>query len=362
MHLRLLKTFCYMNDNCNIEILSDLYSNLESLQRYFCLFNRHQTDEAISRALMHAIDEFDPRKGSMTPYLKKLARTVMLNSANDVPQEDIEDYAIDEYTEVEESAIESVVFVDLNKAIEKKIVISYMKEFVKLCNLILETSGDINSIKKYFSEEFKTVCISLIQKTEAKKFITSLLYVYRSVGEEIKWFLEQADLVDANEYVEVSYSEIDSRKAKRIAIVDKDGNPIKRPDVYHGQLYIKGATSGRSVWRVKFSDLYYQMELKASSPITNELVGIVGNDKVIRTCGGSISSVNPDMDNMLDVFLDELILNILKASGCRLLCTGYEYVYMIQGKYSSMKNITLRGLIGFGSVELPLETVDVLPI
>lgn len=362
--MRLLQAFHYMQySNCSTSLLGEITITIESLRSYFRKFNPMCADEAMARAYIKASKSYDARKGEMVPYLKRLAKTVMLEEVKESYVEEIEEIAVDTNTSVESKALEATYFKDENRVIVKELVLPLSEEFLKLGSLLLssktEATFDLKN-KQYFSEGFSSACSKILYKQASSDFIKSVIYLYDKYRDEILWFLEQKEFVNKS-YKEADYSVINSRTAKRISLMSEDGSVLVRPDVYSGKLYLKGSAENKTVCRVRYIDLLYQMELMITSPVSNELVEIIEKYKIVRTCGGSISQVNPDMDNILDLLLDELTTNILCASNCRLLAVGYEYIYLLRGKHGKSDYIELNGIIGFGDVVLKIEDIETIP-
>lgn len=360
--MNLLRSFYYMNEATRDKnLLSEIAVTLKSLKAYYHKFNGARAEEAMARAYLHASKNYNEQEGELKPYLKSLARDMMRQKESEFPEEEIESMAVDEVTSVESQALKSIVFENVNNLLIKEIVLPFMEDFLKFGALLESECDNAKAMKTYFPQGFKQVCIKIMKRVNPEEFIKSIKYIYEKYRYELQWFLEQSEFVIRG-YSEADYSLLDTKKTKRIYIADSSGKEIIRPDYNSYELYIKGVIGDKTVCRVRYIDLLEQMEIMATSPISNELTEVIGKNKIVRTCGGSMLSTNENKDTICNLLLDELITNILKVSNSRLLSVGYEYVYLLQGKYSERDKIKFKGVIGFGDIELPIETVSVIKL
>lgn len=363
MRNRLLRSFYYMNES-NLGIAGEIALSLNELKGYFYKFNKDETDEAMARAYIHALKNYDGYS-EFKPYLKNLARTIMRTVEKEVYVDDFESMAVDEKTSVERSALEGIVFDDTNDLIVKQLMLPFIDEFLYLGGL-MESNEFAQKTKTDFSERFRYVCKTILSKIKGEEFMKSILYLYNKNSDELRWFLEQDNFIVKTcreaEYSTTSVTNSEFKingEAKRYSIVNENGEIVKQPDTYKGKMFIKGVLGNKKVYKVNYIDLLNDMIMMARSYITNELTIVNGKYKIVRTCSGSYSQVNPDMENVDNLMLDELITSIVYCSKCKLLSVGYEYIYLLEGKYFSGTDIEIRGMIGFGDVTLKAEIMDI---
>lgn len=344
-----------MNET-DMRLLATISNNLKQLEKYFYKFNKDKAGEALCRACIHAYKHYDKRYGELIPYLKALARTIMCITEEDEPIEEIEQLAIDTTTPVEDLALEELIEEDVNKLVIREIMLPYMTNFLTLGELF-EMGESVQSNKIYFSQSFKTICVNIMRRVGHTSFTKSIIYLYKKYKESMLWFLEQDKFVHRN-YVAIDYATLNKNTAKRIFVIDDLQERVYIPDRYRKQLYVKGASvEMESIAKIRYIDLLYQIEVLSSTLAINALAYIVDGQKILRTCGGSEAVLTTDMDNVYELNKDELIMNILTVGKCRLLATGYDYLYVIKTKYSP-EVIELKGLIGIGDVELYFEPTE----
>ena len=93
---------------------------------------------------------------------------------------------------------------------------------------------------------------------------------------------------------------------------------------------------------------------------TNEMKFIIGNSYIIKSFGGSLSVLNPDLFNMYDLARTEILTNVLQDTYGRILNIGTEYFYIICGSDFN-KTVVSRTVHGH-SFDLVYEDItDLIP-
>jgi hypothetical protein len=143
---------------------------IESLKGYFKKFNGARYDEAMQLTFTHACRHYSERNGEMIPYIKSLARTILLNDEKDIPMEGFEELLPSEQ-DLESECILDLVKIDNEKIIIQEIVLPCMKNFLRLGELFTQEEINLNNISTYFPQSFKNVCKTVMKKVSPESFI-----------------------------------------------------------------------------------------------------------------------------------------------------------------------------------------------
>lgn len=350
-----LKSLFYYNSR--MEIMAEIAITIEELKNYFRKFNGSVADEAMARAYMHACRKYSTNLGDLKPYIKSLARHIMLTDEKDIPNEEIESMAVDNSTSVEELAMEELQFNSVKDKMVSTVLMADLEAFLKLGHLL----NNKEALSKVFlNKSFKNICTSVLATTDSGSFVTSVRMLYEQYQDIILWFLEQADFKTENAVKYRSYngSYINKMKSRRAILVGIDNKPINRVLKENEKLRLRGYTTGKKIYRVYYYELLNQIMMKADSYTTNELVLVIGKNRLVRTCGGTFTEANSSWEDLYDLFFHELLTNILASSKCRLLTYCYNYVYLLGEDDYVGDTIQFKGMVGFGDIELGIERVD----
>lgn len=350
-----LKSLFYYESR--IEIMAEIAITIEELQNYFRKFNGVVADEAMARAYIHACRKYSSDTGDLKPYLKSLARSIMLTEEKDIPNEEIEAMAVDNSTSVEELATEELQFNSVKDKMVSSVLMADLEAFLKL-GYLLNHSDDTLS-KVFLNKSFKKVCTSVLASVDSGSFIMSVRLLYEQYQDIIMWFLEQSEFTTESSYRYRVGNDtyINKMKSRRAVLVGIDNKPINKVVKEDTKLRLKGYTAGKKIYRVYYYELLNQILMKADSYTTNELVLVIGKNRLVRTCGGVFTAVNTSWEDLYDVFFYELLTNILASSKCRLLTYCYNYVYLLGEDSYVGDTIKFQGMIGFGDIELGIERV-----
>lgn len=360
---KLLKSFAYNSEN--LELCALVAYELERLRGYYYFFNNMRTDEALSRAYSHAISCYNGSNSSeeLVPYLKSLAKVMMLTKEKDVVEEDIEQLAV-EGSSVEEQVVSKYTLTATEKLIPKLLLFS-PRDFLKLGYILSNTDNESGLMSLDASKEFRKQCLSTLRQMSPEDFIGTVKYLYREYKDDMEWFLDQSlqpmRLTQGEIhrlYRKASERYIEVNSSKRVQLVDGFGKPIKSANIDMSKCYVSGSTKGKTICRVYYYELLNQMLLKTESTTTNELALVVDCSRLIRTCSGTILPQDCGFDMVYDQFFLELLTNIIGCSGYRLLNYCSDYIYLIGEEKYFKESIVLERVLGFGDIQLPLEKVE----
>lgn len=360
---KLLKSFAYNSEN--LELCALVAYELEQLRGYFYFFNNLRTDEALSRAYSHAISCYKGGKSSeeLVPYLKSLAKVMMLAREKDVLEEDIEQLAIEESL-VEEQVINGYVNTDAERLVPRLVLFS-PKDFLKLGYILSNSGTRENIITLDATKDFKKQCLSILRRMNPADFIETVKYLYKEYKNDIEWFLDQAiqptRIIDDRMrkiYRKASERYLEVNSSKRVKLVDSYGKAINSARIDTEKCYVSGSTKGKVICRVYYYELLNQMLLKTESTTTNELALVIGSNRLIRTCSGVLLEQGCEFDTVYDEFFMELLTNIVSCSGYRLLNFCSDYIYLVGEEKYFKGTVVLENVLGFGTIVLPLEQVE----
>lgn len=353
--IKTLKSLSYYESK--IEIMAEIAVTIDTLKGYFRKFNGAASEEAMSRAYIHACRKYSPESGELKPYIKSLARSVMLTGEKDIPEEEIEGMAIDNSKPVEEVALEGIQFNSIKNKLVSSVLMSDLEAFLKL-GYILNNENAISSV--FIPKKFKQTCSKVLATTDSGSFIAAIRLLYSNYKDIIMYFLEQAEFTTDKylKYKEGNVSYIDKKKSRRAVLVGEDNKPITGVLKRNQRLRLKGYTGCKKIYKVYYYELLNQILMKADVYSTNELVLAIGTNRLFRSCSGKIIGVNSDWESLYDVYFYELLTNIVSSSKCRLLTYCYDYVYLLGEDEYVDKEISFKGMVGFGDIQLPLEEVE----
>ena len=148
---------------------------------------------------------------------------------------------------------------------------------------------------------------------------------------------------------------INSNLSKRVKFINKvTGELVEDADIE--DWYVRGKLSGKRIIKVPYADVWNVMCDLVDSNETNELKFVIDDYYIIKTFGGSYSILNPSLYNIYDLVRTEIITNILKDTGGRLINTGSECVYVLCDKSGIAELNNLRKVRGY---EIKFSCVDI---
>lgn len=343
-----------------------ILTEIERLKGYFSKFNKGDVRVAMSEAFHHAMLHYDPNKGELTPYLKKLAREILKPDPrmlhNDFLEQTVSD-EIERYgrrttviTEAEVDTIsepDSVASEDAREQVVE-LALQNMNFFLIMC----ESLKRRDTSTKYFPKPFKASCLRLSKKIP--NFASICLSIYEEYKDAFTEFIGIPD--KGVEWRELDAGLIQKLTSKRVKFQMADNPDIPCTDPDTQPWVVKGALSGKRIIKVPYRGIYdYMMEL-IDSDVTNPVKFCIDDSYVFRTLGGSLSCVNSSLFTQYDIFLAEVITNLLYDLSARYLMTGSECLYFLAPSVKagthekpSIPDRVIRG------VELKFNSYDVTP-
>lgn len=323
----------------------EIWKEIERNRLYFRKFCGEKTDEAMQRALLHAMSHYNSDKGSLKVYLKSLAKTIVSSSNSkcvcvDFLENTVEDNLEDETTEqkvqsgMSTSDFSQDIVNDMYLEIDRKpelidLALVSMEHFLRLCESI-ETRNTANI---YSPQTFKDSCLALAKK--CKNFNSLCLSIYDDYGDEMKEFLSD-DETAKGVWCEADYTYISQRTSKRIKLVDENGDDIEDADLQ--PFYVKGSLKDKKIVKVRFKEQLEMILDYVDSPVTNQMKFVIENRFIIRTLGGSFSVANPKLYNIYELIEDEILTNLLRdTDNSSILNVGTECMYFLCKKSYDMK-------------------------
>lgn len=309
----------------------EIWSVIQANHLYFRKFCGSEADEAMQTALIHSLKHFDERKGSLQGYIKALAKTIghpdgryicvdFLEQTLDDNDEERRQITKPDSDFSNELIDEMYLTMDRTSEIAD-LALGSMDKFVILCKALKEK----NSSTVYYSDTFIRSCLELFRK--CKNFNELCLELYNEYGEEMEEFLS-LDKDNVGNWCEADYTFINSRKSRRVTLVNEYGGGIEDAD--NEEFYVKGSTRGKKIVRVRYKEVYEQLLDLVDSPCTNEIKFVINDRYIIKTLGGSLSVCSPNLYNIYDLVQDEILTNLLKdMRNSSLLNIGSECMYFL---------------------------------
>lgn len=339
-----LRCFSYTKDNIlDAELCQEIVYTVNNLKYYFVKFNKARYKEAMHRTIQHALEHYDEFSGSLVPYVKSLARTILKDYNKKVtPVEDTEPYNSVHTPDFADEIIELMQDNSIDEESVSELALTYMSYFLNMCVSILKE--DISPM--YFPKEFKLACLKL-SRNNPVQFNQIALEIYREHATSMREFIDMQESFDKT-WVEADYSLIQKETSKRVKLYSTTKN------LDRGTLKIKGKYSNKKLVRVYYRDILEYLCDLVDEEENNILRYNIGDSYIIRTLGGSISVVNVPLFNMYDLIRDEILTNIITCIKGKYLGAGSEYFYFLTG--ADVKTEPKR----FGNISITFECEEVI--
>lgn len=335
----MLKSFSFMPEEVDIAFYYDIQNEIEGLRHYFYKFAKWNADEAIQRAIMHAVNHFRPDKGSLRSYLKKLAREIVKENGKIIAvdfleqtlsQDDTDGFAgsspVVDLGRVSDFVNDIITDIELSvdRSVEVEVLaLEFMDKFVMLCEALLT----YDTQTKYYPDVFVRQCF-LIRGRCGDCFNDICIDLYLRYKDKFKWFLSLPEKTEGS-WKESDFGLINRSIARKLTFVSPvTGEEIEDADI--DEFTIKGVLEkNRRIYRIRYYDIWEKMCDMIDEDGINEMKFKIGDNFVIRTFAGSWSVINPDYFNEYDIVRAEIITNILSDTTGRLINAGSECIYII---------------------------------
>lgn len=342
----------------------EIWEEIEQNKGYFRRFCGADADEAMQRALLHTLTHYNPEKGSLKYYILALAKDIMRTNSKV--------FCVDFLEQITEENLESTQFEksgtsrnivkrvdDFSDELVEKIYMSQdrydevaelallnMDMFTVLC----ESLKVKDSSTKYYSEAFVSSCLRLSRICE--NFNGICISIYEDYGSDMKKFMSLG-IDKVGKWREADFTYIGMHKSKRVTLINDTGKKVDDAD--REKFRVKGILKEKQIVKVRYIELYERLLDLIDSRHTNQIKFIIGSKYVIRTLGGSLSIANPELYNIYDLVLMEILTNLLKDLNASLLNIGTECMYFLCNKTSSL-DIPYRKI---GGIEIDLSAEEV---
>ncbi len=357
-----MKSFSFMPDGVGGEFFYDVWSEISKLQWYFYKFTGNNADEAMQCTLMHVLSHFDSSKGNLSAYIKKLAREITKDNGRLIFVDFLEQTVhggqqFGEVDSLDTGSIEDFSATVVNELDMRRdrmpeiieIALGFMDKFMILCRALINH----DTTTSYYPEAFIKACLKLTRK--CPDFNSKCISLYRAYVDEFEWFLSLDD-DNVGTWKETDYLLIQQCQSKRIKMVNsKTGADVVNADLEDWYLTGKFNQGGKKVIKVYYYDLWDKICDMIDDTETNEIKFIIGDIYIIRTHGGSLSIVNPDLFNLYDLVRMEILTNLLQVTNGRVLNVGSDNIYLLCNESFKPQDIhrVIKGL------EINLQMEDI---
>lgn len=327
-----------MPKEVDLTFFYDINNELSNLRWYFYKFTGKNADEAMQRTLLHTLTHFNPERGDLGAYIKKLAREITKENGKLIFVDFLEQTLSDDSDEEELQAsvdtgrvsdFSTTVIDDIEKSVNRReevvsLALTFMDKFLLLCKALIchDTST------KYYPQPFIDECLRINSKCQ--NFNELCLLIYDELGSDFEWFLS-LDEDNIGTWGEADHLLISQHQSKRVKIIGENGGTDIDADVdawcISGKLGL--GDDRKRVIQVYYYDVWEMMCDLIDDTETNEMKFVVDNNYIIRTMGGSLSIINPVLYNEYDLVRLEILTNILKDTGGRILNVGSENIYLL---------------------------------
>ena len=347
----MLRSYSYMDSGLDIAFFYEAWEEVNKLKWYFYKFAGTHADEVMQATVMHVLSHFNPEKGSINTYVKRLARDMSRYNSKTIPV-DFMEQTVSKDKNVEKEEVKANIdtgrvndFSDelcdeYELRIDRKtdvvnVALEFMDKFIMLCEALIAH----NTSTKYYPEPFVKQCMRINSK--CLNFNALCLEVYKQYGSKMQEFI---NLETSSDWFEADYPLLNNSYTKKVKLINVyTHDEVDDADTEVWKVFGKVGTSAspKRIIRTRYYELWETLCDLIDAKETNQLKFIIDNSYVIYTLGGSLSILNPDLYSMYDLVRSEILTNIVRFTGGKILSVGSEYIYLI---CPSELNITERKL------------------
>lgn len=349
-----MKSFSYRNNEAiDGSLYYLLWSEIEKLRRYFSKFCKQNTDEAMQATLMHSLTHYTEAKGEVSAYIKSLAREIAKDNGRIVFVDFLEQTLAEDNDDSNKPKVDIGSINDFSSTVINNIMISkhkrrevielalcFIDKFMLMCEALINRDTTTN----YYPEIFIKECIKLSRGCD--NFNQICVSIYDEYRDKFIEFLSY-DLKTKGVWRETDFPLIYQSKSKRLRLVSPEtGQVVEDPDIEDFKLV--GNLGDKRVLKVNYYDVWELMCDYVDTPNINVMRFTIDDSYIVRTLGGSITVVNPDLFNIYDLCRTEILSNVLRDLNVRCIGVGSENFYLLANKD--------------GKTEIPKRVVKGIPI
>lgn len=339
-----------------------IWSVLRENEGYFKKFNRDRYTEAMTATFVIAMANYNDSYADLTPYIKKLARTVLMVKESEIPYDVYNQDGEVSSTFVSLQEYQDISSIDGISEIEKVFKDLYLldsQSFMALQNLYLsDNASDLKGIKVK-NDTFKMQFNYLIRRYGSPLTFKVLAEFYKSLPKlcsEKESKIKEIKLRESNfEYLnKISDTPtIRDKKGKEWGINKTTLSMDVDPD------YIKWDTVWVSVCDIlridmtPLLDYIYKQVYVTEGVNTNHIVWC--GDRYKLTTPGGTSLLHYDRDKYIKLVRSELILNLLQNNVNMLVALSDDNVYIKPTRAFKFDTIRLT-LYNGKTIDLPIHT------
>lgn len=338
----------------------------ENIQ-YFKWFNPSNWEEVCNKVFITAINNADGTYDDITPYIKKLARTVSKEASKESPFDTVnEDGGVNfPFIQLQESADYSDLYVD-EKAIRtefKRLFLMYPKDFCKLRNVFMAEEAKELRPNVITNKEIKESVFDLRDKYGVGIVFSLLNEFFDKLPEYTTKFentsIRMVEMKQKEVNLEESFSEIPLIKDKKGNFYSIDRLNLsmeKDPDTFIWDVIVKTTCDVLKIDITPLIDYMYNQIYLPKGVFSHHLEWCDDMYKLVTPAGKCF--VNLDREKFLAQVRVELIHNLIANKFARIVALSPDSVYIKPARTLNCDTIRLRLSCG-KYIDLPV-TVHIL--
>lgn len=332
--------------------------------RYFKKFNGERYSEAAQKAYMAALKHQKDEYEDLTPYIKKLARTILRVNEYEIPHSSVSDSG--EVAYVFASLTEEIPMDSFHKVEElfekfQELYLIDEVEFKKLDNLFkYDDVSDIQDKSQFEirNDVLKSGFIALQQTYGPKLVYTALYDFFNDLDRMVK-------PRDEEQILEVNLREADFKYVSKLPdtpqIVDEYGKEygINRVtlDMPVNIDYLKwdvNFSTNTNILKIDITPLidYMYNEIFVSPGVTTKHITWCGSKYKLTTPGG-YTTIGTDRNKFMSIVRAELIMNLLKHNVNRIVALSPDSIYLKPTRSTDISSVRCKTSTG-KTIDLPV--------
>jgi len=340
-----------------------VWEGIQTMRPYINKVSKGSADTLMGVLFVHAMEHFDPAKGDIRAYVVALSKNIWKNRHKEVFSDETDflflasadkqgskasadgvAHSVIDCRGLDDDIANKMELEEGKSSKIAELALVYTNFFILLCESLITK----NSTTKYFPDNFIKECLRL---SKVCNFNRDCLLLYDRYKDDLTNFLAQ-DIKQGVSWREADYTMISSRVCKRASLESASGEEIFDLDLQ--PLIVKGNIKGKSVIRIKYSDILNSMADLIESDGINAMRFTIDGTYITKTLGGSLSTINPNLFNIYDLCKDEILSNMLRETEGRYLGSGSSYMYFLIDEVKPIKSRTVKGV----DMKFEVEVLD----